>query len=146
MEIEQGAPVSYSQSIEINASIQTIWKIMTDIENWPSWNEDIKSATLNGKLTIGTTFTWKSGPGTITSTLEAVNKPNLLGWSGKLFGIKAVHIWKIKSVKGKSIVTTEESWSGLYASLFKRRSKKTLIKAIDTGLNRLKSAAEYSRK
>lgn len=146
MEIEQSAPVSYSQSIEINASIQTIWKIMSDIENWPSWNEDIKSATLHGKLTAGATFTWKSGPGTITSTLEAVEEPYLIGWSGKLFGIKAVHIWKIESIKGKTTVTTEESWSGLFATLFRKSSKKTLIKAIDTGLNRLKAAAEYSGK
>ena len=137
MKIEQNAPVSYSQSIEINASIQTIW---------PKWNEDITSAKINGKLEAGTTFTWKSGPGTITSKLEAVEKPHLIGWSGKLFGIKAVHIWKIDTIKGKSVVTTEESWSGLFASVFKKSSKKTLIKAIDTGLNRLKAAAEYSEK
>lgn len=115
---------------------------MSDIENWPSWNQDITNANLNGKLEAGTTFTWKSGPGTITSTLEAVEKPHLIGWSGKLFGITAVHIWKFDSVKGKTVVTTEESWRGLFATLFKSRSKKTLVKAIDTGLSRLKVAAE----
>lgn len=142
MEIEQNAPVSYSQSIVINASTKTVWDIMSDIESWPSWNEDITSVKLNGKLQAGTTFTWKSGPGTITSTLEAVKKPHLIGWSGKLFGIRAVHIWKIEPTNGKSVVTTEESWSGLFPSVFKGSSKKTLVKAIDTGLNRLKDAAE----
>lgn len=144
MEIDKNAPVTYSQSIEINALQQTIWKLMAEIEKWPSWNKDISSTKLNGKLEVGTTFTWKSGPGTITSKLVVVEKPHLIGWSGKLFGIKAVHIWKVQSIGGKSVVTTEESWSGLIATLFKSSSQKTLIKAIDTGLNRLKAAAESS--
>ena len=142
MKIEKDAPVSYSQSIEINANVQIVWKIMTDIEKWPSWNEDITKAKLNGKLIAGTTFTWKSGPGTITSTIETVKEPQLISWSGKLLGIRAVHVWKIESIKNKSLVTTEESWSGFFATVFKKNSRKTLIKAIDTGLKRLKIAAE----
>lgn len=142
MKIEQNAPVYFSKSIEIDAKPEIIWQLISDIENWPSWNEDIKSATLNGELTVGTRFKWKSGPGTITSTLEAVDRPYLITWSGKLFGIKAVHVWRIKAVNDISIVTTEESWSGLFARLFKKSSNKTLIKAINTGLNQLKTAAE----
>jgi hypothetical protein len=146
MQIDPNSRVSHSASIEIDASAQKVWDVMSDIENWPKWNSDIKSAKLNGRLYKGTTFTWKAGPGTITSTLEVVNKPSLLGWSGKLFGIKAVHIWRIASKDMKTVVTTEESWDGFLPKIFRNSSKKTLKKAIDNGLVQLKKAVESQLK
>ncbi len=146
MQIDLNFPATHKANIEINATPIRVWEIISDIENWPSWNDDIKSAKLNGKLAKGTTFTWKAGPGTITSTLEVVDKPQLLGWSGKLFGIQAVHIWRIEPKGEIAIVTTEESWDGLLPKLFKGYSKKTLKKAIDNGLRQLKIAAESSEK
>lgn len=146
MQIDPNSPATHEASIQISATPLRVWEIMSDIENWPRWNDDIQTAKLNGKLAKGTTFTWKAGPGTIISTLEVVDKPQHLGWSGKLFGIKAVHLWRIEP-KGKiTIVTTEESWDGLLPKLFKGYSKKTLKKAIDNGLSQLKIAAESSEK
>ncbi len=144
MQLDLNSPVIHSASIKICAPAQKVWKVMSDIENWPSWNRDIESAKMSGKLSKGTTFTWKSGPGTITSTLEAVDNLKLLGWSGKMFGIKAVHIWRLETNGKFTIVTTEESWSGLIPRLLKGTSKKTLIKAINNGLAQLKTAVESS--
>jgi len=36
----------------------------------------------------GTTFGWKSGPGTITSTFQVVDEPTELAWTGKTMGIR----------------------------------------------------------
>ena len=37
----------------------------------------------------GTSFSWKSGPGTIRSTFEVVQRPTELSWSGLLARLKA---------------------------------------------------------
>jgi uncharacterized protein YndB with AHSA1/START domain len=142
MELDKNAPVTHSANIEINAPVDRVWQIMADIEHWPEWNKGIKSASLNGNLESGTTFVWKSGPGTITSRLEAVEQPKTLAWSGQMMGIKAAHIWRLEKALNGTLVTTEESWSGLLPSILKSYSKKTLVKAINSGLELLKQTAE----
>lgn len=146
MNIHNEAPVKHSDSVVVNASVEKIWRIMSDIEKWPDWNPEITWTKLNGKLEPGTTFVWKAGPGTITSTLEEVSAPRLIAWSGKLFGIRAIHIWRIGSKEGLTTVTTEESWDGLIPKLLKRSSEKALVKAIEKGLAQLKIAAESPEK
>lgn len=142
MQLPSTAPIRYIQHIEINAPLDAVWSLMSDIAGWPSWNPEITAATLIGELRPGSTFRWKAGPGTIVSTLEAVEPGKLIAWSGKTMGIKAVHIWRIAAGDGFTLVTTEESWSGLPARLFKGYSHKTLQHAVDSGLQLLKSAAE----
>lgn len=141
--IDQDAPVYCSESIEINADSEKIWRLMSDIENWPVWNNEIKSVTLHGDFAVGTKFSWKTGNGTISSTLETLEPLRLMSWSGKLLGINAVHVWRITPSSGGSCtVTTEESWNGLLPKLFKKSSKKALSKAVSTGLRFLKEAAQ----
>ncbi len=38
-------------SITIDAPIQTVWKVLTDLEKYPSWNPFIQKST--GRLTVG---------------------------------------------------------------------------------------------
>ena len=37
---------------------------------WPSWNPDVKSVTMEGPVQPGTVFRWKAGPSSLTSTLQ----------------------------------------------------------------------------
>lgn len=142
MQLSPTAPVRYIQHVEINAPLDTVWSLMSDIAGWPRWNPDITAATLLGELQPGSTFRWKAGPGTIVSTLEAVEPQQLMAWSGRLPGIKAVHIWRLEGDAMHTTVTTEESWEGLVATLFKGYSQKTLQRAVESGLALLKTAAE----
>jgi hypothetical protein len=38
----------------------TVWKLQTDIDNWPSWQSDIATVKLLGPLVPGTQFRWKA--------------------------------------------------------------------------------------
>jgi hypothetical protein len=122
-----------------------VWAVMADIGRWPSWNPDIQAATVQGPVQPGTTFSWKSGPGTIRSTFQVVQRPTELSWTGKTMGIPAIHVYQLRASDqqpGHSTVRLEESWSGLLARLFRRPFTRTLQRAIDTGLARLKAEAE----
>jgi hypothetical protein len=35
--------------IEVAASPQILWEVLTDIPKWPSWNPDVESASLEGR-------------------------------------------------------------------------------------------------
>lgn len=145
MELDSKAAVRQSGSITIDAPVEEVWRLMSDIEKWPTWNPNIKRAKLYGALEPGSRFVWKAGPGSITSVLEVVDTHRLLAWSGQTMGIKAVHIWRLVSKDGKTVATTDESWDGFLAHLMKKQSQKTLRGAILSGLELLKQEAEKSQ-
>jgi hypothetical protein len=142
MEANQRAPVYATGNVEIAADIGTVWDVMATIDRWPEWNPDIKEASLSGELAEGSQFRWKSGPGTITSTLQRVEPPHVLAWTGKAFTIKAIHVWHLEGRSGDTIVTTYESWEGLIARVFRSACQKTVDRAIQTGLRYLKAETE----
>jgi carbon monoxide dehydrogenase subunit G len=141
-EINSEAPVVGCSEIEIAAAPEVAWDVLTEIEGWPSWNPEVKSVSMDGGLDEGAVFRWKSGPGTITSTIEAVEAPRRIAWSGTSFGIKAFHVHTLEAQNGGTLVRTEESYDGLVARLFHGLLQKTLDKTLRGGLAHLKTEAE----
>jgi uncharacterized protein YndB with AHSA1/START domain len=142
VEVNSAAPAIAAGDIEIRAKPEIVWEALADIDNWPNWNPDIKEAKLTGGLKVGSVFRWKAGPGTITSTLEQVERPREIGWSGRTMGIIAVHVYRLEPHGEGTRVHTEESFDGLIARLLKRPTRRTLQKGIDRGLASLKREAE----
>lgn len=140
--VNKEAPVLAKVEIEIDADPNIVWNILADIEAWPNWNGDVESATLNGELKPGTQFQWKAGPGKITSVLQDVEPPHLIAWTGKTLGIKAIDVFKINVVDGKTIVHEEESWEGLLSRAMHGRLQKMLETSLQSGLEALKTEAE----
>ena len=136
------APVVGAGETEIAAAREVVWEVLTGIERWPSWNPDVKSVSMHGGLSEGAVFRWKSGPGTITSTLEHVEAPRRVAWTGKAFGLNAIHVYALEARDGTTVVRTEESYDGLVARLFRGRLQKTLDHALVSGLRHLKAEAE----
>jgi hypothetical protein len=128
--------------MRISADPQTVWDVLTDFESWPLWKRDVESMTLRGSLATGTIFVWKAGPGTITSKLEEVEAPDKIAWSGSTFGIKAIDVFRLEARDGGTLVTEEESWRGVLASLFRSRMRRTLLSGIERGMADLKAEAE----
>jgi hypothetical protein len=141
-EIDNDAPVIHRASIHIAAPREKIWSILCNIEAWPKWNPQVRRATLHGPLAPGTVFVWQAGPGTIRSTLQSVLPEREIAWTGSTLGIRAVHVWRMESSGEETLVTTEESWSGILASLFRGPFHKTLQQSIEAGLRALSVAAE----
>jgi hypothetical protein len=140
--IDQAAAVSGSDQIEIEAPQETVWEVLATFEEWPSWNPDVKSMSIEGPVAPGTEFRWKAGPGTIISTLQHVDRPRLIAWTGQTFGVNAFHIWRLEPRDGKTFVHTEETFDGLIARLFRGRMRKMLAEGLESGLRHLKAEAE----
>lgn len=142
MEVNPEAPVVASGQIDVDADPGMVWQVISAIGDWPRWNPAVKSASLNGPLAAGTTFRWKSGPGTISSTLQQVDPPHVLAWTGKTFGIKAIHVYQLDTRDGGTTVRTAESWEGLPARLLRRSMQRQLEASLRPGLERLKEESE----
>jgi uncharacterized protein YndB with AHSA1/START domain len=142
MSIDERAPVVEASEILIAAPPETVWDVLAAIERWPAWNPDVKWASVEGEIAAGTRFRWKTGPGTVTSTLQRVERPRLIAWTGRTFGIDAVHVWRLEPRDGATLVRTEESFGGVLARLLRRPLRKTLTRALESGLRHLKAEAE----
>jgi len=102
------APILLAGEIEIAAAPELVWDVLTAIDDWPSWNSDVRAATLEGELAEGSIFRWRSGT-SLTSTITHVEPPRLIRWTGTSMGLSAVHVYELELREGKTLVRTEES-------------------------------------
>jgi uncharacterized protein YndB with AHSA1/START domain len=142
MDINRAAPAIASGEARIDADPETVFSVISAIAAWPSWNPDVKSAELDGPVEPGTVFRWKAGPSSLTSTLQVVDPPHEIVWTGRTMGIKAIHVFRFEARDGGTLARSEESWEGLIASLLKRWSRRTLAKGLDDVLAHLKDESE----
>jgi len=142
MEINRDAPATAEGELQIDADPRTVFSVISAIDQWPSWNPDVRSVTLQGPVQPGAVFRWKSGPSSLTSTLQVVDPPHEIAWTGTTMGIKAVHVFRFQASDGGTLARSEESWQGMLASLLKGYSRKTLDKGIRSVLAHLKTEAE----
>lgn len=143
MDIDRNAKIIANGSVEVSATPAEVWTILSDIDGWASWNSDVREAKLLGDLAPGSRFTWRAGPGTITSVLRSVEPGRELGWTGSTMGIRAIHVWRLEGTPGGTRVTTEESWAGWPTRLMPKRMERMLRHAIFDGLYALKSEVEF---
>ena len=87
MEINRNAPATAAGDLRIDADPETVFSVIAAIDQWPSWNPDVKSVTLQGPVQPGTVFQWKAGPSTLISTLQVVDPPSEIAWTGTLGGV-----------------------------------------------------------
>lgn len=135
-------PVRCSKTIAINKDSKKVWKVLTNINNWTNWQTDITKTKLNGELKPQTTFDWYSGGAKIHSTLHTVEPYRQFGWTGKTFGIFAVHNWTLTETEGYTKVDVDESMEGLLAGLFKKSFNKSLDNGMQKWLELLKQECE----
>ena len=140
--VDLQGPVYGTAEIDVAAPVDTVWRVLTDLERWPSWNPDVTSMSVGGPLAEGTVFRWKAGPGTIVSTIEHVDPPRVVAWSGRTLGVKATHVWHFEQKGETTHVRTEEALRGLVARVLRASLQKTLDKALEDGLRNLKAEAE----
>jgi uncharacterized protein YndB with AHSA1/START domain len=136
------APVKCSKSIVIKARPEHVWALLTNIDGWAVWQVDITKPKLNGPLQPGTTFDWKTGGAGIHSILHTVEPSRSLGWTGRTFGLYAVHNWTLTEVAGGTIVSVDETMEGFLARVFKSSFNKNLSSGMQHWLDLLKNESE----
>ena len=142
-DIDRTAPVIARHEIDINAPLETVWRLQTDVNGWPAWQPDITAARLDGPFEPGNSFTWTSyGVFTVTSTIYAVAERARTLWGGAAGGVMGTHEWVYRQTPTGVHVTTQESFSGQPVEADIPGMQKTLDKSLTDWLGHLKAAAE----
>ena len=143
MDCNRNAPLVVEHECLIAASAENLWQIMTAVESWSQWNPVIQSSALSSPLAEGTTFTWASRGLNIDATIRCFDKPRCLGWTGKLMGVEAVHVWHfIQSPQGATLVRTAESLEGMMVGFMRDTLHNALDESLKAWLQALKQQAE----
>ncbi|MFJ4152689.1 SRPBCC family protein [Streptomyces galbus] len=142
--VDETAPVIVRLSTVIDAPLERIWALHTDIDAWAEWNADVDQAELDGPLLPGNSFRWTTHGLDITSTLREIVPGQRLVWGGPANGIEGVHVWTFEQTGSQVTVHTEESWSGAPVDAAAEQLGQALRQSLTTWLAGLKSRAEQS--
>ncbi|MBS1598375.1 MAG: SRPBCC family protein [Bacteroidetes bacterium] len=142
--INYNAPVKCSKSILINATTEKVWSVLTDINSWADWQNDISKSVMKTELSPGATFSWRSEGANIKSTLHTVVPYIHFGWTGRTFGMFAIHNWTLAKKNQQTEVTVDESMEGFLAGLFKKSFNKNLEKGMIKWLELLRKQCEHN--
>ncbi|MFK4089682.1 SRPBCC family protein [Kribbella sp. NPDC020789] len=112
-------PTVLHTELEIDASPDRVWQVLTDREHYPAWNPFIVSST--GELVVGATITnvlrdTKGSETTFTPELLAVEPGRELRWIGRIgFGgvFDGEHAFRIEALPGgRAKLIQEEIFRG----------------------------------
>ena len=142
MDINRKAPAIGSAEALVRAPLDVVWSVQTNFTEWSRWNPDVEYVDMEGPLAPGTEFRWKAAGAAITSELQEVEPKRRIVWTGKILGIRAVHVWAFEEQAEGILVRTEESFEGLLARLFAKSMRRMLASSLIKGLEALKTECE----
>ena len=142
--------VLIKKEIIINADIQKVWSIFSQLENWPKWGCYILQASWvsKNKWKVGSRFTqtikgflgfkeFKSNPEIIT-----IEPYKIVTWAGTRKLIKGTHTFKFQKIGSKTKVSNEEYFTGLLAPILLPFFKNKFEFYFEEFLNGLKKETE----
>ncbi|MBI5664262.1 MAG: SRPBCC domain-containing protein [Nitrospirae bacterium] len=136
------------ESIIINAPIEKVWDIFTDLTCWKDWCSVIEDVSTDvTRLEEGNSFKCCIRPFDIPMDLEPFVEEIILRerivWSGKKHGISARHEFSFQVNAGQVNLTSRESFSGLFLGTLRFMfPEKKLQELSGKMLREIKAAAE----
>lgn len=136
------APISANRFVVIDAPLDKVWEILTEVAHWERWHPYLANAALTGPFAAGSNLAYG---GFIKHHLEIakVADKELVMLCGTIAGYKGITRWDIcKTDNGKTRVAFKECSSGfLIGTLY---SDEKLGDHLQDWLDALKREAERS--
>jgi hypothetical protein len=140
--VDRSAPVLATLDIEIGAPRDTVWRLQTDVNAWPSWQTDITEAHLDLPFAEGVSFDWSTYGMAITSTVYVLDEGSRIIWGGGGNGITAIHEWTFTEVPAGVRVATTESFAGDPVEADPAAMQGLLDQSLRSWLEHLRNVAE----
>ena len=110
--VDRKAPVLAQHEIDIQARVDTVWRLHANVNAWTTWQTDIADAHIEGRMEPGVSFNWSSFGFPVTSTVYEVTDHARVLWGGTASGITGIHEWIFQETTNGVHVVTNESFSG----------------------------------
>lgn len=131
-------------TIQIAASPEKVWKVLTDFDQYPNWNPFISSAT--GNFVVGQSIEINAGGMKFKPTVLAFDEHKELRWLGKLLfsGVfDGEHSFQIiDNNDGTVTFNHEEKFSGLLVGMFAKKLDTDTKQGFEQMNQKLKELAE----
>ncbi|MGW2090589.1 SRPBCC family protein [Promicromonospora sukumoe] len=125
--IDDTAPITRSTEILIDAPLEAVWDVQTDVEAWDEWQDAVLTVERldDGDFDADSRFEWTTpvpesdfAPAdtlTITSSVQELEPRRCVLWEGPAIGEaiqidRGVHLWTFTETDEGTLVHTEESW------------------------------------
>jgi hypothetical protein len=141
-DVDRSAPVVAHHEIDIEAPVERVWGLHTDVASWPKWQQGITEARIAGGFEPGRSFDWTSYGFPVTSTIYEVEDRTRSLWGGTAQGITGVHEWLFTETPGGVHVETNESFAGEPVEADIATMQSLLDGSLAAWLGHLKSTAE----
>ena len=141
-DIDTGAPVIARHEVDIQAPIDIVWQLHTDVNALPTWQTDITAAHADGPFEPGVSFDWTSFGFSVRSTIYSLVERSRVLWGGTANGITGVHEWTFGETPTGVHVTTNESFAGEPVAADAAGMQSMLDASLVSWLGHLKAAAE----
>ena len=139
-QINSDASIKDQHSIIIQAPIDKVWKIITEVTKWKDWNPQVKHLVVQQEIQLGSTFQWKIGRMSATSQVQLMDKPHTFAISGKSTLVKRIYVWTLEADDDQTIATLGTSLQGLFTVWVENH--RSVYQEIHNWLDCLKSEAE----
>ena len=141
-EVDRTAPVLAHHEIHIEAPLERVWRLHTDVAEWPHWQKEITEARIDGPFEPGTSFDWTSYGFSVTSTIYEVEDQSRSLWGGTADGITGIHEWRFTQSSSGVRVETDESFAGEPVEADPTSMQSMLDTSLEAWLGHLRGAAE----
>ena len=141
-DVDRAARVLAVHEIDIEAPLDTVWRLQIDVNAWPMSQTDITAAHLDGVFEPGVSFDWTSYGFSVTSTVYDLAERSRVLWGGTSGGITGVHEWLFTQTPSGVHVTTTESFAGEPVEADAPGMQTVLDASLVAWLGHLKAAAE----
>ncbi|MFI8523290.1 SRPBCC family protein [Promicromonospora sukumoe] len=125
--IDDAAPITRSTEILIDAPLDVVWDVQTDVEAWDEWQDAVLTVKRldDGDFDADSRFEWTTpvpesdfAPAdtlVITSSVQELEPGKCVLWEGPAIGEaiqidRGVHLWTFTETDEGTLVHTEESW------------------------------------
>ncbi|MDX2624930.1 SRPBCC family protein [Streptomyces sp. WI03-5b] len=142
MDIDRTAPLVVELHRTVHAPLETIWRLHTETDSWPAWNDGIDTAVPHGPLAPGASFDWTAAGLDIHSTVAEMTPMRRIVWGGPAHGITGIHVWEFEETAEGVQVSTRESCAGAPVDAVPQATHLALEESLQAWLNVLKTTAE----
>jgi hypothetical protein len=138
--IDGEAPVRASHEIRVDAPVERVWELLSDVSGWGTWDPAVHDVHLDSTVAEDARFAWGNGRARIKSRFAVVDSARELTWTGVFSGAKAVDRHVLEATDdGATRIRCEESMAGPLLVLFYNSAK--LQADTEQWLTTLKTAA-----
>jgi len=143
-QIEPDATLQARTTVMIAAPAERVWEAIADIENWPTWQEGIRSVSISQRPDIKVPFAFSSGLWREHAQIVAFEPKHRLAWVGRVRTAHTIHVFTLSpTVEGITSVELSESVSGWPVGWFTNSTD--LLAANQQWLVLLKHHVEHRR-